>query len=103
MDLVWERYPLLAANQHARRWPQSTATLGRAANMVDAYGRAALEGGRDALAALAERLAEIPTPAGPTPRELGTAGTFIPLTNLLDSLSSARPGLGPGRPPSLGR
>jgi integrase/recombinase XerD len=40
MDVVWERYPLLAAHQHARRWLQFTANLGRAANTIDAYGRA---------------------------------------------------------------
>ena len=33
--------------------------------------RQALEGDRDAVAALAERLADTPTPAGPTPNELG--------------------------------
>jgi hypothetical protein len=38
------------------------------------------------LAALVGRLAETPTPAGPTPRELGTADAFTPLTTLSDSL-----------------
>lgn len=62
--------------------------------------RAALEGDRDAVTALAQRLADTPTPAGPTPRELGTADAFIPLTSLVDSLRSAGappPQAGPGR------
>jgi integrase len=49
--------------------------------------RDALEGDRDALTALAERLATIPTPAGPTPSELGTDGAFIPLTTLTGSIT----------------
>ncbi len=53
--------------------------------------RAALEGDREALEALAQRLADTPTPAGPTPRALGTADAFIPLTQLLDSLPSTPP------------
>jgi len=53
--------------------------------------RAALEGDRKALEALAQRLADTPTPAGPTPRDLGTADAFIPLTNLLSSLTKPRP------------
>ncbi|MFI7135784.1 tyrosine-type recombinase/integrase [Nonomuraea sp. NPDC050153] len=48
--------------------------------------RQALEGDRDAVAALAERLADVPTPAGPTPKDLGTQPAFIPLTTLRDSL-----------------
>ena len=52
--------------------------------------RDALEGDRDAVVALADRLAEIPTPAGPTPTELGTAGAFIPLTSRLETLPSAK-------------
>ncbi|MGV9976546.1 tyrosine-type recombinase/integrase [Micromonospora wenchangensis] len=51
--------------------------------------RAALEGDREALEALAQRLADTPTPAGPTPRDLGTADAFIPLTSLLDSLNNS--------------
>jgi hypothetical protein len=42
----------------------------------------ALEGDREALTALAERLADTPTPAGPTPKQLGTNRTFIALTDL---------------------
>ncbi|MFE1936336.1 hypothetical protein ACFW95_39315 [Streptomyces sp. NPDC059474] len=44
--------------------------------------REALEGDREALMALAERLADTPTPAGPTPKELGTERTFIALTDV---------------------
>jgi hypothetical protein len=50
--------------------------------------RQALEGDRDAVAALANRLAEIPTPAGPTPNQLGTSTAFVPLTTLLGSLTA---------------
>jgi hypothetical protein len=48
--------------------------------------RAALEGDRDALTALAERLASVPTPAGPTPEQLGTDHAFIAPTTVKDSL-----------------
>ncbi|MGA4992100.1 tyrosine-type recombinase/integrase [Nonomuraea bangladeshensis] len=48
--------------------------------------RQALEGDRDAVATLAARLADTPTPGGPTPKELGTGVAFIPLTTLRDSL-----------------
>ncbi|WP_414942506.1 hypothetical protein [Amycolatopsis sp. cmx-11-51] len=48
--------------------------------------RAALEGDRDALAALAERLANVPTPAGPTPEQLGGDRAFVALTSLQDSI-----------------
>jgi hypothetical protein len=36
---------------------------------------------------LAERLAKVPTPAGPTPEQLGTDRTFIALTEVQESLS----------------
>ncbi|WP_206060772.1 hypothetical protein [Nonomuraea basaltis] len=48
--------------------------------------RQVLEGDRDAVTALAERLVDMPTPAGPTPGELGTQPAFIPLTVLRNSL-----------------
>lgn len=48
--------------------------------------RVALEGDRTALSALLTRLADMPTPAGPTPRELGTSAAFIPLDTLRASL-----------------
>jgi hypothetical protein len=51
--------------------------------------RAALEGDRDALAALAGRLANVPTPAGPTPEQLGTDRAFIALTAVEESLGGA--------------
>jgi len=44
------------------------------------------------ITALADRLAEIPTPAGPTPKELGTSAAFIPLTSVLETLPSAKHG-----------
>jgi hypothetical protein len=59
--------------------------IGRMLERVDLTDeeRAALEGDSEVLTSLAERLADVPTPAGPTPREMGTTGSFIPLTNLL--------------------
>jgi hypothetical protein len=54
--------------------------------------REALEGDRDAVTALVQRLADIPTPAGPTPKELGTASAFIPLTQLTDSVARQKDG-----------
>jgi hypothetical protein len=48
--------------------------------------REALEGDRDAIEALAERLANIPTPAGPTPNELGGNNAFVSLTAVKESL-----------------
>jgi hypothetical protein len=53
--------------------------------------RAALEGDREALTALAERLAKVPTPAGPTPEQLGSDGAFVSLTAVKDSLMGERP------------
>jgi hypothetical protein len=51
----------------------------------------ALEGDRDALAALAERLAKVPTPAGPTPEQLGTERAFVSLTAVQQSITGERP------------
>lgn len=49
--------------------------------------RSALQGDRDSLTQLAQRLSKIPTPAGPTPEELGTvASAFIALDELRKSL-----------------
>ncbi|AUY47834.1 integrase [Streptomyces sp. CB01881] len=44
--------------------------------------REALEGDREAVEALLDRLTDVPTPAGPTPAQLGTQKAFIPLTAL---------------------
>ena len=41
--------------------------------------RAAVEDGHSAVTALLDRLADVPTPAGPTPRELGTPATVTTL------------------------
>jgi hypothetical protein len=54
--------------------------------------REALEGDRDAVSALVQRLADIPTPAGPTPKELGTGSAFIPLTQLTDTIARQKDG-----------
>jgi hypothetical protein len=53
--------------------------------------RVALEGDREALAALAERLAKVPTPAGPTPEQLGADRAFVSLTTVQDSITGERP------------
>jgi hypothetical protein len=47
--------------------------------------RAALEGNREEREALTRGLTDTPTPAGPTPRDLGAADPFIPLTSLHSS------------------
>ena len=44
--------------------------------------RAAVEDGREALGALADRLSEVPSPAGPTPKSLGAACTATTLPNV---------------------
>ncbi|MGW1917563.1 hypothetical protein ACWCQS_44630 [Streptomyces sp. NPDC002076] len=54
--------------------------------------REALEGDRETVTALTERLADTPTPAGPTPRDLGTTGAFVPLTQLMSTLPAQKPG-----------
>ncbi|MEU3188399.1 site-specific integrase [Streptomyces sp. NPDC006923] len=38
-QIEWVRYPHLATQDHARRWLQFTANLGRAPSTIDAYGR----------------------------------------------------------------
>jgi hypothetical protein len=45
----------------------------------------------DAITALAERLADIRTPPGPTPNELGSAPAFISLTTLTGALTRTIP------------
>jgi integrase/recombinase XerD len=40
IDIPWDKFPLVAGHEHARRWLQFTANIGRAANTIDAYGRA---------------------------------------------------------------
>ncbi|WP_201791351.1 tyrosine-type recombinase/integrase [Aeromicrobium sp. PE09-221] len=44
--------------------------------------REALEGDREALTALLDKLSDVPTPAGPTPQELGVEPAFIPISAL---------------------
>jgi len=44
--------------------------------------RAALEGDQEAITSLLDRLADIPTPAGATPDEIGTTRAFIPISAL---------------------
>ncbi|HEV2779645.1 MAG TPA: hypothetical protein VGX25_09620 [Actinophytocola sp.] len=52
--------------------------------------RAALEGDRDAIAELAERLTNVPTPAGPMPEQLGSDRAFVALTAVQDSLTGGQ-------------
>jgi F420H(2)-dependent quinone reductase len=40
VDVPWDKFPLVAGHEHARRWLQFTANIGRAATTIDAYGRA---------------------------------------------------------------
>jgi hypothetical protein len=49
--------------------------------------RQALESDRDAITALADKLADVPTPAGPTPVQLGTTRNSVSLTALHDNRS----------------
>ena len=50
--------------------------------------RAAVDDGHAAVTALLDRLAHIPTPAGPTPRELGTTATMLPIVQIRTGKSS---------------
>ena len=52
--------------------------------------RAAVDDGHTAVAALLDRLANVPTPAGPTPRELGTpaTATMLPIAQIRTGKSS---------------
>ncbi|MCQ9183510.1 tyrosine-type recombinase/integrase [Streptomyces sp. IBSBF 2953] len=48
----------------------------------------ALDDDLAAITGLAERLTDVPIPAGPTPREMGTTEAFIPLTLLAQTMPS---------------
>ena len=52
--------------------------------------RAAVDDGHTAVTALLDRLADVPTPAGPTPRELGTpaTATMLPIVQIRTGKSS---------------
>jgi len=50
--------------------------------------RAAVEDGATAVENLLERLADVPTPAGPTPRQLAAAGRQLPVLDSLPIRSS---------------
>src|SRR5439155_22879253 len=52
--------------------------------------RTALEGDRDTISALVERLTDVPTPAGPTPKQLGATPAFIPLAQLFQGRGQVR-------------
>uniref|UniRef100_UPI003F494870 tyrosine-type recombinase/integrase n=1 Tax=Nonomuraea bangladeshensis TaxID=404385 RepID=UPI003F494870 len=40
VEIIWDKFPLIAGQEQARRWLQFTANIGRAPNTVTAYGRA---------------------------------------------------------------
>jgi hypothetical protein len=50
---------------------------------------AAVEDGTAAVERLIERLADVPTPAGPTPQQLAQSASFIPLATLERATGSA--------------
>jgi hypothetical protein len=52
--------------------------------------RAAVDDGQAALDKLLSRLADVPTPAGPTPRQIGTppAVTMLPVTDITNRLAT---------------
>lgn len=53
--------------------------------------RAALEGDREAVTALAERLADTPTQAGPPPENSARPTASFPLTQLMDTVPAKAP------------
>jgi hypothetical protein len=61
--------------------------------------RAAVDDGRAALDKLLDRLADVPTPAGPTPRQIGapTAATMLPITAVTHRDGCAHGSFNPGR------
>ncbi|MCX5191689.1 hypothetical protein OOK47_56620 [Streptomyces sp. NBC_00268] len=54
--------------------------------------RAAVDDGQTALDKLLERLADSPTPTGPTPRQIGAPATLLPVIDLTTRTRSCRPG-----------
>jgi hypothetical protein len=54
--------------------------------------RAAVDDGQTALDKLPERLADSPTPTGPTPRQIGAPATLLPVIDLTTRTRSCRPG-----------
>ena len=53
--------------------------------------RAAVEDGTAAVERLIERLTDVPTPAGPTPRQLAPSVNFIPLSTLAADTDETSP------------
>ena len=86
ISVPWEKFPLVAEHEHARRWLQFTANIGRAPNTVLAYGWAledhlrfcALVGadpltlGADLVAAWIGDMFERPNPRAPRLVHLGS-------------------------------
>jgi hypothetical protein len=54
--------------------------------------RAAVDDGQTALDKLLERLADSPTPAGPTPSQIGAPATLLPVIDLTTRTRACRPG-----------
>jgi hypothetical protein len=49
---------------------------------------AAVDDGLEALERLTVQLTDVPTPAGPTPRELERGASFVPLTDLREAATT---------------
>ncbi len=85
---AWDRFPLISGSEHARRWLQFTANIGRAPNTVDAYGRAVEDHlrfcdshGLDPLAIRADAVAAWIGDMHTRPRPTGTADTAVGLSS----------------------
>ncbi|MFY1669544.1 hypothetical protein ACN27G_06250 [Plantactinospora sp. WMMB334] len=80
MEFV-DRWPVLGRHEMAGLWLRIWVDLGRAPRTIDA----AVEDGQNALnSLLLDRLADSPTPAGPTPRTIGIPPTAaqLPIVNI---------------------
>lgn len=92
-DIEWYRFPSIARDLHARRWLESEALLGLAANTIDAYGRA-IEGflvfcGRSGVSPLVASRADIARYVGDLRRAPGPKGTNVVSIQSGSGLSNA--------------
>jgi hypothetical protein len=85
----WSKSERAEANSAASRRARPSGSKGARASQE--YEHAVLEGDRLALATPAGRLARVPTPAGPTPEQLGTDRAFVSLTTVQDGITGDRP------------
>lgn len=93
--IIWDKFPLVAGHEHARRWLQFTANIGRAPNTVMAYGRAVEDhlrfcvlAGADPLTLRADVVAAWIGDLHERPNRMGAHG------------AGGRPGRSPGREPA---